>query len=221
MPTRETNLPPEAPKIYHITHLDNLPSLAEHGCLWSDARMLQQDIGKTIIGLSDIKRRRMEELEVHCHPGTKVGEYVPFYFCPRSIMLYILYRGNAPGLTYTGGQRPIVHLEADLYETVQWAEQEGRRWAFSTSNAGARYVDFFSSLPNLNKIDWEAVQSNDFSTSMVKEGKQAEFLLYELFPFHLFRIVGVIDADHAALAAQSLAQVADKPAIQIKREWYF
>jgi hypothetical protein len=39
-------------------------------------------------------------------------------------------------LDYTGGQRPIVHLVADLHEIVRWAEAQGVRWAFSDRNAG-------------------------------------------------------------------------------------
>ena len=92
--------------------------------------------------MSAIKARRLLELEVDCHPGTKVGEYVPFYFCPRSIMLYLFYRGNHPDLDYTGGQRHLVHLEADLHEVVQWAERKEVRWAFSDRNAGTRYAFF-------------------------------------------------------------------------------
>jgi hypothetical protein len=68
--------------------------------------------------MTAIKARRLYELEVDCHRGTKVGEYVPFYFCPRSIMLFLLHRGNHPDMNYTGGQRPIVHLVADLNEVV-------------------------------------------------------------------------------------------------------
>jgi hypothetical protein len=40
--------------------------------------------------MSSIKRRRIEQLAVSCHPGTRVGDYVPFYFCPRSIMLFVI-----------------------------------------------------------------------------------------------------------------------------------
>ena len=72
--------------------------------------------------MSTIKRRRLE-LPVDCHPGTSVGEFVPFYFCPRSIMLYLLIRGNHPELHYQGGQEPILHLVADLYEVVEWANK--------------------------------------------------------------------------------------------------
>jgi hypothetical protein len=55
------------------------------------------------------------------------ADCVPFYFCPRSIMLYILYQANDPELTYRGGQGPIVHLEADLRASVAWADQNKKR----------------------------------------------------------------------------------------------
>jgi hypothetical protein len=213
--------PPANPKIYHITHLDNVISLIEHNCLWSDAKRLQQDISNMAIGMSEIKRRRLEELEVTCHQGTKVGEYVPFYFCPRSIMLYLLYRGNAPGLTYTGGQEPIIHLEADLFKTLRWAEQNGRRWAFSTSNAGARYVNFYNHMSDLNKVDWQAVSARIFTDTDTKEGKQAEFLLYESFPWHLFQMIGVNSSSMATKVEQIISNATHKPIIQVKNDWYF
>src|SRR5438094_4220821 len=85
------NSMPAEPKIYHITHVDNLPRILEAGVLWSDAKRLELGIDCEIVGMSSIKQRRIQELSVSCHPGTKVGHYVPFYFCPRSVMLYILY----------------------------------------------------------------------------------------------------------------------------------
>lgn len=122
-------LTPGQPKIYHIVHIDNLASIIADGCLWPDAIMAQRQ-GITLIGMSTIKQRRLH-LPISCHPGTNVGYYVPFYFCVRSIMLYVIHRGNHPDLTYRGGQEPIIHLEADLYRTGRWANETGRRWAFS------------------------------------------------------------------------------------------
>ena len=98
------------PRIYHITHVDNLPSIIECGRLWSDAERIRQGLTHENVGLTEIKESRLRERPVHCYPTTMVGDYVPFYFCPRSIMLYLLHRGNREGLSYTGGQRPIVHL---------------------------------------------------------------------------------------------------------------
>lgn len=116
---------PDHPKIYHIVHVDNLPSIVADGCIWSDSQMIRR-VGGTVIGMGSIKRRRLT-LPVACHPGTHVGQYVPFYFCSRSIMLFVIHRANHPELAYRGGQGPIVHLEVDLHETVRWADANDRR----------------------------------------------------------------------------------------------
>ena len=223
MPTSEATPapPPAAPKIYHILHLDNLGSLLQHGGLYSDAEMLRRGILCTTIGMNKIKKRRLEELPVKCHPETNVGEYVPFYFCPRSIMLYLLNRGNSPDLDYKGGQRPIVHLESDLYETIQWAQEQDRKWAFTTSNAGAGYTSFYNDVSDLKEVDWAAVGANQWSSSLIKEGKQAEFLLHESFPWSLVRQIGVIDAATVTLVKSRMGRDASFPPVVAKPEWYY
>ncbi len=85
---------PSRPKIYHITHVDNLAGIAASGELISDAKRIASGLTCLLVGMSNIKKRRLEEIEVTCHPGTTVGQYVPHYFCPRSIMLYILHMGR-------------------------------------------------------------------------------------------------------------------------------
>jgi hypothetical protein len=89
---------PALPKIYHITHLRNLPQIVAARSIYSDAKRLALNLNCEIVGMSQIKQRRLEEIKVKCHPGTMVGEYAPFYFCPKSIMLYILHMGNHPDL---------------------------------------------------------------------------------------------------------------------------
>lgn len=76
----------------------------------SEARRTGESHPCRLVGMSTIKQRRLEEIEVGCHPGMRVGRFASFYFCPRSILLYILHRGNHPELDYAGGQRPMVHL---------------------------------------------------------------------------------------------------------------
>ena len=77
--------------------------------------------------MEDIKRRRLTELRLNSHPDLFVGDCVPFYFCPRSVMLYVISRANHPQLSYRGGQGSIVHLQADLRSTVAWAGKKGLR----------------------------------------------------------------------------------------------
>jgi hypothetical protein len=210
---------PANPKIYHIVHVDNLASIIADGGLWSDAVMVQRQ-GGTVIGMGSIKQRRLR-LPVTCHPGTHVGDYVPFYFCSRSIMLYVIYCANHAELAYKGGQQPIVHLEADLNKVVAWAAANGQRWAISLSNAGAVYAQFRTGLDKLNEINWGAVAASDFRPADVKEGKQAEFLMQQSFPWHLVERIGVHSQPIVPRVAAAMQGVAHRPVLEIKRDWYY
>jgi hypothetical protein len=210
---------PAHPKIYHIVHVDNLASIVGEGCLWSDAVMVQRQ-GGTVIGMGSIKQRRLG-LPVSCHQGLRVGDCVPFYFCSRSIMLYVIHCANHPELAYRGGQQPIVHLESDLHKVVQWAAANGRRWAFSLSNAGAFYTQFRAELAQLDEINWDAVAATDFRPADVKEAKQAEFLVQDSFPWHLVERIGVHSQAIVPRVASAMQGAAHRPVIEIKRDWYY
>ncbi len=212
---------PAQPKIYQITHLQNLTQIVDRGGLWSDAERIDRGLDCKIVGMSEIKRRRLEELEVDCHPATKVGQYVPFYFCPRSIMLYILHQANHPDLAYREGQQSIVHLQADLRTTVDWAEQNSVRWAFSTTNAGARYTSFYNSLDRLHEVNWAAVAATDFRNAEVKDGKQAEFLVCDWFPWELVEKVGVLNQIVGNEVSNILPTTKRSPIVSIERGWYY
>lgn len=154
---------PAQPKIYHILHVDRLASVLADGHLWSDAMTLQRSSPGTEIGMNNIKERRMKENRLTSHPGLMVGDCVPFYFCPQSIMLYLIYQGNHPEMGYRGDPGPIIQLEADLHRTVAEAERIDRRWAFTLSNAGSRYFEDRADLARLGEINWDAVAANRWS----------------------------------------------------------
>jgi hypothetical protein len=211
--------PPASPKVYHIFHVDKLASIVESGGLLCDAEIARRTPVGTTIGMSDIKKRRLEELTLASHPGLHVGDCVPFYFCPRSVMLYLIRQGNHPNLGYVGGQSPIVHLEADLRSVVAWANDAGLRWAFTLSNAGSYFFEDRSSLEALNEIDWAAVQARDWRNC--KEGKQAEFLLEGRFPLQLIERIGVLNAATHLEVAHALPAVGPRPQVEIRPDWYY
>lgn len=217
--------PPENPKIYHIVHVDRLASIIAEGALLSDAEVANRAAGGTVIGMADIKRRRLTELTLTSHPGLFVGECVPFYFCPRSVMLYLLWQGNHPSLAYRGGEAPIVHLEADLRATVSWAEAAGQRWAFTLSNAGARYFEDRSDLARLDEVNWDAVAARKWSglgvPSSVKDGKQAEFLIERSFPWELVERIGIRSNETAQHVATALGNTPHRPPTEIRKDWYY
>jgi hypothetical protein len=207
--------------MYLITHLQNLGQIVKDGVLWSDSEMLRQNRVCTVVGMSEIKLRRLQEIEVNCHPGYRVGQFVPFYFCPRSVMLYLLHQGNHVNLTYRGGQNPIVHLVADIDTVLRWAAQAPRPWAFSKVNAGARYSRFFNEPAELQDLDWNLIDAHDWKSALVKEAKQAEFLVFESFPWQLIEQIGVIDATKQAAVAAIVSGAAHTPQIEVRRDWYY
>ena len=224
--------PPAIPKVYHIVHVDRLASIVAEGGLLCDAEVNRRAVANpghgmgTTIGMSDIKQRRMTELTLESHPGLRVGQCVPFYFCPRSVMLYVIHRANHAGLTYLGGQEPIVHLEADLHDVVDWADLNNRRWAFTLSNAGSYYFEDRADLAHLNEVDWSAVGTNSWAggddSGSIREGKQAEFLIERSFPWTLVARIGV--RSHRTLAqvrATLRNATGHNPAVEIKPNWYY
>ena len=210
--------PPAEPKIYHIVHVDRLASIVADGCLWSDAALQRRERPGTTIGMSTIKQRRLTN-PVKCRPGLNVGDCVPFYFCPRSIMLYVIHMANSPELDYRGGQGPILHLEADLHEAVDWAERHGRRWAFTLSNAGSGYFEDRYDLAQLGEIDWDAVQARNWQGRT--HGKQAEFLMERSFPWTLVCRVVVCTAETYNGATEAMRPADHQPAVTVQPGWYY
>ena len=211
-------LPPAAPNIYHIVHVDRLASIVTDGCLWSDVEQQQRMRPGTTIGMNEIKQRRLT-IPIRCRPGLRVGECVPFYFCPRSIMLYVIHKANHARLQYRGGQGPIVHLEAELHEAVNWAELKGHQWAFTLSNAGSSYFEDRCELAQLDEINWVAIQANNWRNC--QEDKQAEFLVERSFPWTLIRRVGVHNQVTYDKVMQAMRSIDQPPAVSVERGWYY
>ena len=204
--------------------MDRLASIISEGTLWCDAEMANRAETGTTIGIKNIKQRRLTN-ELNSHPGLRVGDCVPFYLCPRSIMLFVIYKGNHTELEYRGGQGSIVHLEADLRQVVAWADANGKRWAFTASNAGSRYFEDWSDLSQLDKVNWVAVQAQWWSgpgvDEALKEGKQAEFLVEGSFPWTLVSRIGVrSDAIRGKVLGET-QMAKHQPPVEVKPDWYY
>lgn len=209
---------PIRPKIYHIVHVDRLASIIADGNLWCDAEIAKRAPSGTGIGMNKIKERRLNKT-LASHSNLHVGECVPFYFCPRSIMLYVIYQANHSELNYRDGQEPIIHLQADLFKTVNWAKNNNKRWAFTLSNAGTSYFEDRADLQQLNEINWEAVNAENWK--LHKEGKQAEFLLEHCFSWHFVECIGVCNNKIYQQVKSILSGSKHHKILQIKPDWYY
>ncbi|MBZ8182847.1 DUF4433 domain-containing protein [Oscillatoria salina IIICB1] len=79
--------------IYHITHVNNLSSILNSSGLIAFNQLKQQRANYTDIAHQTIQDRRARK-QVPCGAGGVLHDYVPFYFAPRSPMLYTINRGN-------------------------------------------------------------------------------------------------------------------------------
>lgn len=212
--------PPSEIRLYHLVHIDRLASIIADGCLWSDAKVLELGRGGTTIGMDSIKQRRLNGLALSSCLGLRVGQCVPFYFCPRPVMLHAIHARSDPDLAYRGGQAPVLHLEFSMLEIVEWAEAQGRRWAFTTSNAGAYQFKDYADLDELSRLDWEALTAAEFRAEH-KEGRQAEFLVEESVPWHLVSRIGAYDGMQRERVCDILSGNAHQPRVETMPGWYF
>jgi ssDNA thymidine ADP-ribosyltransferase, DarT len=210
---------PESPKIYHIVHVDKLSSIVADDCLYSDAMLAERPPVGTVIGMQTIKTRRLG-LRLTSHQNLFVGDCVPLYFCPRSVMLYLIHKQNAE-LTYKDGQSKIVHLVADLKAVVAWANANKLHWAFTLSNAGAYYFEDRANLAQLHEINWGSISANQWSASGIKEEKQAEFLIEQQLTRHLIESIGVHNKQVGGNVMRAVTHSAHKPIPKVESTWYY
>lgn len=202
---------PTNPPIFHITHVENLASIIAHGCLWSDSQRIARNFATTNIGYSHIKQRRLNR-PVTAGSGGKLGDYVPFNFCPRSVMLYVVSRGH---VDYSGGQDEIVHLVS----SVNTATSLGKPWAFTDRHADLAYATYFASLDKLSEVDWNVMPLTYWAGDEIKEKRQAEFLVHESFPWSAVQSIGVKSTAVAAKVQALLRGSA--PPVAVRPDWYY
>lgn len=208
-------MPPADPNIFHITHTENLASIVAAGGIWCDARVRAGNANPTDVGYAHIKERRMRHA-VTCAAGGVVGDYVPFNFCPRSVMLYVLHRGHDG---YRGGQREMVHLVS----RVSTARATGRPCFFTDRHAELGYAQQYVDDGDLDKVDWTVMPTDVWwgSDPELKERRQAEFLVHDLFPWSAVIGIGVIDAATAVKVGALIASATPKHGVHARPGWYY
>jgi hypothetical protein len=204
---------PSRTHIYHITDVSNLPAILSSGYIFSDAQLQHAQGVPTVIGMPHIKARRLTELTIPCCGDRFVGEFVPFYYCPRSPMLYTINLGNtgrAPGC-----QTSIVHLVS----TASQGMALGRPWAISDGNAGARHTSFSDQGDALDRLDWGTINNRNWQGKT--HTKHSEFLVADYFPWSAIASIGCHSAATAAQVKKIIANQQHKPDVVVQPTWYY
>lgn len=202
---------PQDPQIFHITHVDNLPSILRDGGLSCDAQRISRGLNHTNIGHKHIKQRRLSR-PVTTAAGGMLGDYVPFNFCPRSVMLYAVYRGHQD---YSEGQENIVHLVS----TVRRAIATGVPCAFTDRHAELAHALYFDDLSKLSEVPWHVMGERYWSA--IKEERQAEFLVRDFFPWKAVTEVATMIPAMADKARLALQQAGYQTPVTTRPEWYY
>ena len=201
--------------VYHITHIENLSGIVEDGVLRCDAEQRRRGVKHQNVGYTHIKERRLKHLVKVANGGT-LGEYVPFYFCSRSVMLYVLSKGHE---TYKGGQESIIHLVS----SVATIAKDNKPCFFTDRHADLEYARQFDDLRLLEKnVDFSIMKKGFWADCQdSKEKRQAEFLVHDVCPWWVIEEIGVYNIDMKSKVEEALQKASHKPRVYVRKKWYY
>jgi hypothetical protein len=125
-------------RIYHFTHIDNLPGILEARGLVCNNDCRTREVS---IANDEIQEERSRKQDP-CEPGGNLPDYVPFYFCFRSPMLLRIQSGQG---RYKGGQKRLVYLVSSVQRVIE----AGLDYVFTDRHGIRRYAAFFTDPSDL------------------------------------------------------------------------
>lgn len=205
-------------RIYHFTHVDNLSSIVNCGELRCNNLLLGSDADHIDIAHHHIQDRR-NRTRVPCGPGGVLHDYVPFYFAPRSPMLFAIHKGNVQ--SYPEGQRPLVYLVT----TIPAVRARELQFVFTDGHAVVGISEFYDDLGDLNRIDWNIMVARYWGETDedrdTPRRRQAEFLIYRVCPWDIIKAVVVIDEEMQRRAIDIVSTSSHQPPVLIRPAWYY
>ncbi len=220
---------PEQVRLFHITAIENLPSIVRRGALLAKNQALHEGAVYANIAHAGAQGARARKLMPN-PPGGQLHHYVPFYFAPRSPMLMAIHGGKVAGCVFK--QEDIVHFEATVASVVA----TGQGYVFFDRNATLDYRVAFTHLRDLGAVSWDLLHETPQLDGFCKyfqnrrdelryvdrmERRQAEFLTLTAVPLRCFTRIGVCTeaAAHRVRAIVGAAGVGLR--IEVCPQWYF
>nr|WP_299450824.1 DUF4433 domain-containing protein [uncultured Serinicoccus sp.] len=211
----------QAAPVWHFTRIEHLSTIIDQGLL-SDARAKDLGLMTVEVGNTDIKARRTCR-QVPVEPGGVVADYAPFYFAPRSPMLYAIHRGNVS--TYQEGCGRLLYLQTTIERLAGLALQI----VLSDRNAVLDYAAFHELVPGNappeDFIDWEVMRARYWNNTpdepARRERRMAECLVHGGVPWEAFTEVAASSSQVAHEARALLARHGIATPTTVRPNWYF
>lgn len=207
-------------RVLHMTRAERLPSIVAEGLL-PDNAVAGSELGGVDIGYRHIKDRRARR-QVPCGARGSLGDYVPFYFAPRSPMLYAITRGQL-GAEAAKTER-IVYLQTSTQALIS----AGVTVVYSSHNAVLKYGEFTDSDRDLDGddfIDWPLMTDrywvNTDDDPDRKERRQAECLAHSAVAWDVMDSVITKTQDAAEVVREVLRASGTSTPVDVRPEWYF
>ena len=189
--------------LYYLAHMDNMPSIHEHGLLSHNRAhsggFVRQDIAdQNVIAL------RAEKLVF----GRPLHDYVPLYFTPKGPMLYRRQEMQ--------NDIAILCLDSELLL------EEGV--VFSDGNAASLYTKFFADVANLDRLDWNCIRNEWWNRFEYGRRKRcAEVLAPGWIPFERIAriIVRTEGTRHRLKGILQERRAFRQIAPEVQPKWYF
>ncbi|HYO70732.1 MAG TPA: DUF4433 domain-containing protein [Archangium sp.] len=207
--------------IFHFTHIGNLPTILADGGLWSDSDCASRQKTVARSGSTEIKQRRLAmPIEAGVGRGGVVGDYVPFYYAPRSPMLYSISRGNVPGVQ--PDQDSLVYLVARAEDFTP------PNFVVTDGNAAAGFTSHYGTHQDIaTYVDW-AVMRATYWNNTDEDGdrmrrRAAEFLVHQFVSWTAIRsVITRTEATKKAVEALYRQQNSlHQPPVTVNSSWHY
>jgi len=161
----------------------------------------------------DLKERRASKT-IEVAAGGTLADYVPFYFAPRSPMLYAIAGGWVSG--YGGSQEDVLHLVCSIEELATPG-----RFVITNRHPIAALAQQYANLDVLDELDWPLMNATYWNDTDKdgdrKSRRQAEFLVHRSVPIEAVRLVGAMTKTAAERATKLLSAMPHPTPVVVRR----
>lgn len=207
--------------IHHMTHIDNLASVLKSGYLYSRNKVQALKVlthygsGKCVKDARSLKPSAID--------GHTLGDFVLFFFAPRSAMLRSIRR--CPG-GYAASEDDMIYLVADFKKVREWAESKGVRWEVSgrnclSSTPGISVDNDFAGKDVSPSLPHPAIDTLYPQNANEDSEHMAEFHLLDGLPIELLREIVVKTPEIKNRVKNELMTYQLDLAVEVDRKWYF
>lgn len=220
--------------VFHFTAFRNLKSILKSGALKSKIALKREKIIPINIACNNIQDKRARTMVGH--HGRTLHDYVPFYFAPRSPMLYSVVGKNVPEAEETN-QDNFIYFVTDISNLLN------TDFRFTDYQAVSAYANFYKNQEDLDKVCWDLIHerphlppacppfpgycqyfhNRDTEERYVKrkEARQAEFLVFESVALNKITLIVVKNEKMKYDVENMLHEFGINIKVEVRRDWYF